>query len=105
MNMEYYALASIFILAFAIETVVTGKVFLHREAISQSMNRVMKWRGVGSLAMISAINLLGLVWLNHNMEYLGAPDRGNYVQAAFAITTSSLFLWVITFHAKVLSKK
>jgi hypothetical protein len=96
--MIYYLLSSIFLLAFAIETIVTGSVFMHRDHLIKFMTPAMKYWALLSMVMISASNLLGWLWLKHNHETNGIIDRGNVIQALFAISIMSLFIWVLKFH-------
>lgn len=96
--MLYYILSLIFLLSFIIETVVTGSVFMHRHNLKKYMSDGMKYWAIGSMVLISASNILGWIWLKHNQEVLGHIDRGNLVQAFFAISIMSLFLWVLKFH-------
>lgn len=98
----YYGLFCVFIVAFVIETAVTGSVLMHHQYADQVMRPWMKWWAIGSMAVISASNILGLLWLKHNHDTIGIIDRGNWVQALFAISTASLFVWVLTFHRKLL---
>lgn len=94
-DVEYFTLAAIFGLAFAIETMVTGKLFIHRDNLP--VTGFMRWWAIISLGGISVANMLGFIRLygNHNGPGI---DGGNYVQGFFALMTLSLFLWVFQFH-------
>lgn len=101
----YYLLASIFITMFMIETIVTGNVLMHRQALKNTMSTAMRYWAIGSLMIISATNILGFLWLKHNHDMFGAVDQGNWVQALFALGTGSLFVWVLVFHEKILKRR
>jgi len=103
--MLYYSIFVIFIVTFIVETIVTGTVLMHHKVIGQRMSPILKWWAISSMASISASNILGLLWLQTNHGGTGIVDRGNIVQAIFALSTLSLFIWVLTFHKQYLTKK
>lgn len=98
----YYTFFMIFLVVLVIETMVTGAVLLHHQYINEVMSTTMKWWAIISMASISASNILGLLWLKYNHDTIGTIDRGNWVQIIFALSTASLFIWVLVFHRKFL---
>lgn len=92
---EYYLMSVIFGVALIFETMVTGKLFLHKDNLP--ISSAMKWWAVGSVMFISLLNVLGFLRLHVNYTSTGI-DPGNYVQAAFAVGVLSLFAWVWVFH-------
>lgn len=102
MELAYYVISGIFIAVFVIEALVTGSVLMHQEHLDGRMSSGLKWWAIISMMMISASNLLGLLWLQHNYDVYRQLDQGNWVQAIFALATASLFCWVLVFHFKLL---
>lgn len=96
--MTYYILTVIFLMAFLIETIVTGKVLMHHQNLKKYMSTPMKYWAISSMVLISTSNVLGWLWLKRHYEDFGHIDYGNYIQAFFAISIMSLFLWVLIFH-------
>jgi len=100
--MEYYILSGIFGIAFVLETLVTGRLFIHRS--SANLSAFMRWWAIIAMGFISTLNVVGYARLHVNHQ-INAIDPGNYVQAAFALGTINLFAWVWVFHFEIWSKK
>lgn len=92
---SYYTMSFIFLLAFGIESIVTGKLFLNRQHIP--VTGFMRWWAVFSLGLISVVNILGFLRLRAN-HLSSQVDIGNYLQALFALSSLSLVAWVLIFH-------
>lgn len=81
-----------FTLAFVLELMVTGKLFLQRKNLPLSFG--MKWWAVASLGLMSVANMYAAIEVFQNQNL----NQALITKFMFSFAGALLLLWVLVFH-------